>query len=364
MGFLFSKNEENKENNDNKENKEKEAKQDIIIDLNITDGTQNSKRYKCDTKEPLKKYIKRFTDEFKLNYSSSVVLYDGKSLFGEELKKSISKIINKHDMNDKTMALLLYENSAFDKHAQDEIKIILVVQQLKINELKGIKGQTIEDIIREDSKIKINLKWCIFIYEGNEIDINKKFDEIANEKDKKNSQIIITLNYTIPLIVNYFNKEIKNSTTIKCGFKDRVDNYFNKINIYLREKDYYFTYENKKVKKSNTFYEIISEDKIQNFITNENNNPNITTINNFTSIENLDKTNKIMDIGKEKEKIGPKTMFPSNDKDDRKLVIEMKVIKKCFCVRHRKKIIRITSIILLIILFFYVYGRWIIFLHV
>lgn len=351
MGFLFSK---------EKENNEKDLKENIIIiDLNITDGTQNSKRYKCKTNEPLETYINRFKDEFKLNYSSSVVLYDGKSLFGEVLKKPILEIINNRDMNDKTMTLLLYENIGFDKHAQDEIKIILVVQSLKKHELKGIKGQTIEDIIREDSKIKINLKWCIFIYEGNEIDISKKFDEIANDMDKKNSQIIITLKYKIPLLVNYFNIDNKNTTTIKCEFKDRVDIYFNKINTYLREKDYYFSYENKKVKKSDTFYEIISEDKIQNFFTNEN---NITNINNFTTEDDLNNANKIVNPGK--EKIGHKTMFPSNDKDDRKLVIEMKVIKKCYCVRHRKKIIRITSIIFLIILFFYVYGGWIIFFNI
>ena len=65
-----------------------------------------------------------------------------------------------------------------------------------------------------------------------------------------------------------------------------------------------------------------------------------------------------------KEKIGPKTMFPTSNEDDRKLEIVIKVIKKCFCVRYKKKITRVISIILLVILFFYVYGGWIIFLHV
>jgi len=181
MGLLFSQKKENEENTQN------DSEENIIIDLKITDGTQKTKSYKCSIKESLETYIKIFFDEFKLNYPSFLVLYDGNSFFGEVLKKPISEIIKGQDKKDKKMTLLLYENSASDIHDQDEIIIVVFVESAIKHELKGIKGQTIEDIIRGCSKIKIDLKWCIFKYKENNIDISKKFDEIANDEDKKKS---------------------------------------------------------------------------------------------------------------------------------------------------------------------------------
>ena len=71
------------------------------------------------------------------------------------------------------MALLLIENSGFDMHDQDEILIILTIESAKKPTLKGIKGQTLKEIIQENNIIQIDLKWCIFKYKENEIDINK-----------------------------------------------------------------------------------------------------------------------------------------------------------------------------------------------
>ena len=193
-----------------------QEEESIVIDLRITEGTQKTQSYECETKELLETYIKKFTKEFQLNYSSYIVLYGARALFGEELKIPISKIISKIDKQNKKMALLLIENSGFDMHDQDEILIILTIESAKKPTLKGIKGQTLKEIIQENNIIQIDLKWCIFKYKENEIDINKKFDDIANNEDKTTSTMILTLNFTIPLIVNYIRKNKNKCLSTQC----------------------------------------------------------------------------------------------------------------------------------------------------
>ena len=95
---------------------------------------------------------------------------------------------------------------------------------------------------------------------------------------------------------------------------------------------YYLVYENKRIEYFyfKKFYEIISEDKILNIYDNININNNIIL---YTSSDNLDKTNisKICD----KEKI---MVLPINEKNERKIEIEIKIVKKCCCVRLQIKI--------------------------
>ena len=128
------------------------------IKLKITDGSQNTIIYECDTKRPLEMYINQFAQDIKVNFSSPYVLYKGECLFGAELKKPISEIIKPQDKADKIMTLLLYENTEFDKYNQDEIKIILSIESVKKYELKGIKGEALKNIIMVSSIIKIDLK--------------------------------------------------------------------------------------------------------------------------------------------------------------------------------------------------------------
>lgn len=84
------------------------------------------------------------------------------------------------------------------------------------------------------------------------------------------------------------------------------------------------------------FYSIIPEDKIQNSITNEkiNNNKDY-----FVSNDNLEKTNKILNYTKEKISDMTLKVFPNNETDERKIEIEIRVIKKSFCVRLKNKFI-------------------------
>ena len=94
--------------------------------------------------------------------------------------------------------------------------------------MEGIKGETIRDIISKSSIIKIDLKWLIFKYKENEFDLDKYFHDIADDEDKTKLEIIITVNYLIPLVINFVNKSKKKYEIIKCELKDWVYEVANK----------------------------------------------------------------------------------------------------------------------------------------
>ena len=175
-------------------------KEKIIINLRITSGNQYTNIYKCGIEKSLEDYINDFIKYSGDDYSSSfpLVLYKGESYLGDKLKQHISQIIKPEDKMNKMMILLVYPSSGSGKHELDKINIILTIEDIKKEELIGIKGEAIKDIINKSSIIKIDLKWCTFKYKGDEIDIDKKFDEIANNEDKNKLEIIITVNYKIP----------------------------------------------------------------------------------------------------------------------------------------------------------------------
>ena len=305
-----------------------------IIELKITNENQITNSYKCDTKELLETLINRFAQDIQVTYSSPFVLYNGESISGKELKTPLSEIIKPHDKEEKKMILLLYENTEIDTNIKNAINIVLLIESVKKFELKGIKEETLKNIIRDSSAIKLDLKWCIFKYKENTIDINKKFDDIANDEDKKKLKLILTVNYTIPLIVNFVDKNNKNLSIIECKLNDWVDIYFTKN--YLDKEDYDLYFENKKLENYKIFYELLMEDKIQNYYINENLN---NTKNNITATNEMNKTNTNTTYEKEKIFDIPLTVFPKNETENRKLEIEIKVILKCCIFRYKKKLL-------------------------
>ena len=129
------------------------------------------------------------------------------------------------------------------------------------------------------------------------------------------------------------------------------------------------------------FYEIISEDKIQNRFPNGNINNNNK---NFNSTDKLEKSNTTINNDNEKIIDTVILVLPNNETNQTKLEIEIKVIKKSCCVRYKRKIsnccdkckdffkkccpVVFGSIlgfivgILIIAFFFLLYGGWVIFL--
>ena len=168
--------------------------------------------------------------------------------------------------------------------------------------------------------------------------MNQKFDNIANDSEKKDSRLPITVNCTIPLIVNIVNKN-NEKYPIQCFLKDKFSE---KISLYFKEKkldieDYDLIYEKKNLENYDykKFYEIISEDVFKNCFSNEKIN---NTINTFLSTDNLEKTNTAMTNEKEKIKDIVIPVHPKNKTDEKKLEVEIKIIKKSCFNRYKRKI--------------------------
>ena len=320
-------------------------------------------KFICDQIEILENILIAFANDNKLNYNSIYFLYSGSSLLPYQLKKPIYEIIKTGDLKEKRMLLLAYQLE-FDTIQEDEIIIILSIESTKIELLTGKKGDKIIDIIRDS--IKLDLNYCIFKYKNKKIDLEKKFDDIADNEDKKQLKIELIANYTIPLIVNFVNE--KKIYTIQCLLGDRVDNkieqYF--IENHLDSEDYYLVYENKIFEDYyyKIFYEIIPEDKIQNSFQNENINNN--TIKSFPSSETLNESNQIKFFDKEKIMVLPEI-------NKRKIEIEINVILKSCSIRYKRKISKCCRIIKIGLLYFIgsvfifiglflFFGGWILFL--
>jgi len=186
-----------------------QEKETII--MRIIDEVQNKQVYECNPEDLLEKYINLFISNYKEDYSSSFlyILYSGESTFPDKFKRPIKEIIKPRDKKNKLMVLILCKNTEINKHDLDKIHIVLSIEDVKKEELEGIKGETIRDIISKSSIIKIDLKWLIFKYKENEFDLDKYFDDIADDEDKTKLEIIITVNYLIPLVVNFVNKSKK-----------------------------------------------------------------------------------------------------------------------------------------------------------
>ena len=314
------------------------SKNENIITLEII-YEQISINIVCNLTDILENRLIEFTTLKNLNYSSLYFLYNGTSLLPSQRKKQISEIIVKRDIHDKIMTLLSYQIEP-GIIQEDEIIIVLSIESVKIKKSSGGRGEKIKDIIK--NIIELDLKWCTFKYRNNEIDIEQKFDDIANEEDKRQLKIDLTVNYTIPLIVNISkkkkSKKSKNSKnskySIQCFLGDRVED---KIEQYFRDKklesfDYDLFYENKIFENYyfKKFYEIIQEDKIQNIPDNSQINETIQT---FPSNENINELNKIA-FNNEKKISVP----PINKASKGKIEIEIKVKLKSCNVRYRRKL--------------------------
>ena len=77
-------------------NAQNDERNNIKITLKIS-YAQNTIAYKCYLKELLEKYLIEYTKEIKIDYSTIYVIYNGSSLFGDQLKKPISEIITLRD---------------------------------------------------------------------------------------------------------------------------------------------------------------------------------------------------------------------------------------------------------------------------
>lgn len=311
-------------------------KEAIKVTLKITNEIQITKIYEdVDLKDSLYKYIEDFAEYIKADYHSLYVLYNGKKFIGDSLGKSLDEIINGQDRIDGIMSLLVYQITEFDIAEEDDIIIILSIESTNIIKLKGKRREILKNKILNHSFFKLYLKWCIFKYGENEIDLNQTFDDIANGDDKKNLKIEIIVNFkAISGTVNFISEK-GNIFSYKCSLNDWVDSKFDYHcqKISLVEEDYNLVYNDK----------ILDSKYIKFSSLIFNNNPPITfkdediksTKLNDTSNYNKEDTNVAINNITKKENFN--SIIQNHGMDEVQFEIVLRVVKKCWCIIFKRQ---------------------------
>ena len=215
------------------------------IDLIISYESQKVKKLKCKMNDKIEDVLSEFASKEKVDYVSFLILYSGLLIQGPDLKKTFFQTMTKNDKEQRTMNLLIYSKNPAVISEQKFIKIILIINSKDVFELQGKKNETIKEIINKNySKIGININSLIVKYDMNEIDLNKKFDEIANPIDKKHSGMTLqayTNDNNKPLTV-IFVDENNQRDIVECQYGDKIRDVVKKCRLIKGRNIYDFLY--------------------------------------------------------------------------------------------------------------------------
>ena len=289
------------------------------FDLIISYESQKVEKLKCKMNDKIEDILNEFATKVNADFSQFLILYGGKTLDDKDLKNTFFQTMSDQEKKEKTMNILIYTKSPNLISGNNFITIILIINSRNIRELKGKKDETIKDIFnRNNSKIGYNIKSLVFKYGITEIDLNKKFDEIANDTDKRFSGMTLSA-YTIapsyPLTVNFIYKYEDPKVPIYCNSGDKIKEVFNK----------YCLKTGKNINKFSFKYEMIDIDL------------NITFNEYFEIIENSKRTDANLPL----DKIGTNTKYDE---------IDVIVIDRISFFKNHKKLIIIISVFILILI--------------
>ena len=282
--------------------------------------------------------INELSSRKNIDKSSIFFIYNGISLNPVDFDKSISYIISLNDRQIKKMNILVYNiNLISEKDVQqsDYVNIMLIVDSVNIFILKGKKAETLKTIIENgNSEIKLELNQCEFIYRNKKINLYEKFDDVADQYDKKINRLAIEANYREKLVVKFTGDEFGEKRVL-CFPQDIIGNIikykcFAEITQIISQYDkdihslYFFKYKNKEIKFGKTFSELFNDNK------NEAKDATLITdisVNNITS----------------------KNITPNENKE-----IEINIIKKTYFQRYKILIISIIIFVSAVVIFFIV----------
>ena len=230
------------------------------INLIISYESQNVEKLKCKASNKMEDILSAFAQKKNADYSSFLILYSGKELQGSDLKKTIFQTMTKIDKEQKTMNLLIYSKNSVPLSRQNFIKIILIINSRDVYELHGKKDESIKDILNKNiSKIGKTINSLTIKYNMNEIDLDKKFDEIADDRDKKFSGMTLSAytnddNHSLKVVfIDIKNRE----ASVGCKMEDKIRNVVKDYCLMIGRsiKDFSFKYETYDVHFEKTFNE-------------------------------------------------------------------------------------------------------------
>ena len=165
------------------------------LTLIISYESSIAEKIKCKFGDKIEDIITNFASKINENHSSFLILYNGAILKSEDLKRTFLQKMNKNDIERKNMNILIYKRNPTVRQNNDIINIILIIDSKDSIIIKGQKNEIIKDIIKKNSAKIGDINNMIFKYGNNEIQLDQKFEDIANARDKLLSGITL-LAYT------------------------------------------------------------------------------------------------------------------------------------------------------------------------
>ena len=201
------------------------------INLIISYESEAVETLKCNSDDKLENVLKKFAEIKNMENPSFMILYGGKNIQGDDLKKSLSEIMTGLDKQDLTMNILLYRNIIKIVQDKSNINIILIIDSRKVFVLQGKREDKLKDIlIKNNSKINSDINSLIFKYGNKNVDLDKKFEEIANNTDKNFCGMTLNAYTQNKLIVNFEYNNFRQFRN-ECNIEDNIRNI---CNIYCK----------------------------------------------------------------------------------------------------------------------------------
>ena len=302
------------------------------ITLIISFESQKVQTLKCKKNDTLLDILKKFATKMNEDYNSFLILYSGKIIEKKNLNQTFDKFMSSHDKKSGKMSILIYKKNQSILSVKDEITIILIINLETPFVMKGKRNETIKDIYnKHKSKIGIEINSLIFSYGNNKIEVNKKFEEIANNQDKNSSGMTLsaqTINNKIPLKIVFVDNITRQKYNVDGYLEDKIKvackQYCSSNNKKLNNLS--FKYGATNVNINETFKQLFSKKKY----TESSKNVNVTN-------ETM-KEDEIKEIYNEEIEIIVFELGPCINRHKKSLIILSSIV-----------IISITSIIIIII---------------
>ena len=303
------------------------------ITLIISFESQKVETFKCKKNDTLIDILKKFATKMNEDYNTFIILYSGKSIQKKDFTQTFDEFMSLTDKKARKMNILIYKKNQSILHVKETITIILIINLENPIVMKGKRIETIKDIYnRYKNKIGIEIDSLIFQYGNDIIDVNKKFEEIANKTDKNSSGMTLTAQTIInkiPLKIIFVDSITRQKSNFDGYLDDKIKvackKYCSSINKSLNNLS--FKYGINKININETFGQLLSRRKYME----SNMNVDVTNV----GIED----NEIREVINEEIEIIVSEFEPCLKRYKKLLIILSSII-----------IISITTIIIIIIL--------------
>ena len=198
------------------------------ITVIITFESQEAEIFTRKLSDKIKDTLKSFASKLNKSFKDLLFLYSGNKIEIGDMEKTFEQIMNSQAKEDGQLHIIAYESLV---HQGNVIKIIFIFESAQILKIEGEKEEKLKDIFnrcKEENKLDLcNYDLMMFKYGDKAIDLNNKFDDIANKYDKKCLGMTILVYKKNPIKVNFIQEKAP-IYSIECFMEDKIQDIINK----------------------------------------------------------------------------------------------------------------------------------------